>query len=183
MHLIEGIVSNCRQVFKGSVNYAWTTVPTYPRYCFKHLKVLRMVAILFPMVNLFALFSMWYCLYNWIVFHNIVLWMLQWGDWFHALFFWGSTSWFQAPSKSNWWKWCSLQSKRTIEVLQYWGNLYDTGSYIIFLLKGKNWFLMLVYDRFIQQHFVCHRLQGRWSTPKRSDSNKRLDNVFIFVTV
>ncbi|KAH0458065.1 hypothetical protein IEQ34_013380 [Dendrobium chrysotoxum] len=30
MHIIEAIVSNCRQVFKGSVNYAWTTVPTYP---------------------------------------------------------------------------------------------------------------------------------------------------------
>ncbi|KAF3341073.1 spermidine synthase 1 [Carex littledalei] len=26
MHIIEDIVSNCRQVFKGSVNYAWTTV-------------------------------------------------------------------------------------------------------------------------------------------------------------
>lgn len=32
MHIIEDIVVNCRQVFKGSVNYAWTTVPTYPRY-------------------------------------------------------------------------------------------------------------------------------------------------------
>lgn len=32
MHIIEDIVSNCRQIFKGSVNYAWTTVPTYPRY-------------------------------------------------------------------------------------------------------------------------------------------------------
>nr|CAD1831720.1 unnamed protein product [Ananas comosus var. bracteatus] len=30
MHIIEDIVSVCRQVFKGSVNYAWTTVPTYP---------------------------------------------------------------------------------------------------------------------------------------------------------
>ncbi|ONM20484.1 Spermidine synthase 2 [Zea mays] len=30
MHIIEDIVVNCRQVFKGSVNYAWTTVPTYP---------------------------------------------------------------------------------------------------------------------------------------------------------
>ncbi|KAH7515552.1 hypothetical protein FEM48_Zijuj10G0058000 [Ziziphus jujuba var. spinosa] len=33
MHIIEDIVSNCRQIFKGSVNYAWTTVPTYPRNC------------------------------------------------------------------------------------------------------------------------------------------------------
>ena len=32
MHIIEDIVANCLQVFKGSVNYAWTTVPTYPRY-------------------------------------------------------------------------------------------------------------------------------------------------------
>ncbi|KAG8383160.1 hypothetical protein BUALT_Bualt05G0155700 [Buddleja alternifolia] len=32
MHIIEDIVANCRQVFKGSVNYAWTTVPTYPRH-------------------------------------------------------------------------------------------------------------------------------------------------------
>ncbi|KAH7660140.1 Spermidine/spermine synthase eukaryotes protein [Dioscorea alata] len=30
MHIIEDIVSVCRQIFKGSVNYAWTTVPTYP---------------------------------------------------------------------------------------------------------------------------------------------------------
>ncbi|KAG6396506.1 hypothetical protein SASPL_142657 [Salvia splendens] len=25
MHIIEGIVANCSQVFKGSINYAWTT--------------------------------------------------------------------------------------------------------------------------------------------------------------
>ncbi|RDY06376.1 Spermidine synthase 2 [Mucuna pruriens] len=30
MDIIEDIVVNCRQIFKGSVNYAWTTVPTYP---------------------------------------------------------------------------------------------------------------------------------------------------------
>ncbi|KAL4185518.1 hypothetical protein AMTRI_Chr10g6350 [Amborella trichopoda] len=30
MHIIEDIVNVCRQVFKGSVSYAWTTVPTYP---------------------------------------------------------------------------------------------------------------------------------------------------------
>ena len=34
MDIIEDIVANCRQIFKGSVNYAWTTVPTYPRYVF-----------------------------------------------------------------------------------------------------------------------------------------------------
>ncbi|KAG6500504.1 hypothetical protein ZIOFF_040350 [Zingiber officinale] len=31
LHIIEDIGSNCRQIFKGSVNYAWTSVPTYPR--------------------------------------------------------------------------------------------------------------------------------------------------------
>lgn len=30
MHIVQDIVSACRQSFKGSVNYAWTTVPTYP---------------------------------------------------------------------------------------------------------------------------------------------------------
>ncbi|NP_001312037.1 putrescine N-methyltransferase 1 [Nicotiana tabacum] len=30
MHIIKQIIANCRQVFKGSVNYAWTTAPTYP---------------------------------------------------------------------------------------------------------------------------------------------------------
>ncbi|XP_077216767.1 spermidine synthase 1 [Tasmannia lanceolata] len=30
MHIIEDIVSVCRQIFKGAVDYAWTTVPTYP---------------------------------------------------------------------------------------------------------------------------------------------------------
>ncbi|KAI4384837.1 hypothetical protein MLD38_002939 [Melastoma candidum] len=29
-HLIEELISVCREMFKGSVNYAWTTVPTYP---------------------------------------------------------------------------------------------------------------------------------------------------------
>ncbi|XP_047269052.1 spermidine synthase 2-like isoform X1 [Capsicum annuum] len=32
LHIIEDIVENCHQIFKGSVNYARTTVPTYPRY-------------------------------------------------------------------------------------------------------------------------------------------------------
>ncbi|KAH9309717.1 hypothetical protein KI387_037628 [Taxus chinensis] len=31
MHVIKDIISACRQAFKGSVNYAWTSVPTYPR--------------------------------------------------------------------------------------------------------------------------------------------------------
>ncbi|CAN6896643.1 unnamed protein product [Brassica oleracea] len=34
MDIIEDIVSNCREIFKGSVNYAWTSVPTYPRHVF-----------------------------------------------------------------------------------------------------------------------------------------------------
>lgn len=28
---IADSISNCRKVFKGSVNYAWTTVPAYSR--------------------------------------------------------------------------------------------------------------------------------------------------------
>ncbi|CAH8386904.1 unnamed protein product [Eruca vesicaria subsp. sativa] len=32
MDIIEDIVANCREIFKGSVNYAWTSVPTYPRH-------------------------------------------------------------------------------------------------------------------------------------------------------
>lgn len=31
-HLIEDMLSICRDIFKGSVHYAWTSVPTYPRY-------------------------------------------------------------------------------------------------------------------------------------------------------
>ncbi|KAI3751137.1 hypothetical protein L2E82_22183 [Cichorium intybus] len=29
-HLIQDMISACRQVFKGSVHYAWASVPTYP---------------------------------------------------------------------------------------------------------------------------------------------------------
>ena len=31
MHVIQEIVRVARQTFGGSVNYAWTSVPTYPR--------------------------------------------------------------------------------------------------------------------------------------------------------
>jgi spermidine synthase len=31
-HLIQDMLSICRQTFKGAVHYAWTSVPTYPRY-------------------------------------------------------------------------------------------------------------------------------------------------------
>ena len=30
-HLIQDMVSTCREIFKGSVHYAWASVPTYPR--------------------------------------------------------------------------------------------------------------------------------------------------------
>ncbi|KAH7557780.1 hypothetical protein JRO89_XS11G0219500 [Xanthoceras sorbifolium] len=30
-HLIEDMISICRETFKGSVHYAWASVPTYPR--------------------------------------------------------------------------------------------------------------------------------------------------------
>ncbi|CAM8964236.1 unnamed protein product [Rhodiola kirilowii] len=29
-HLIDDMFSVCREIFKGSVHYAWTSVPTYP---------------------------------------------------------------------------------------------------------------------------------------------------------
>ena len=31
-HLIQDMLSICRETFKGSVHYAWTSVPTYPRF-------------------------------------------------------------------------------------------------------------------------------------------------------
>lgn len=31
-HLIEDMIAVCKETFKGSVHYAWTSVPTYPRY-------------------------------------------------------------------------------------------------------------------------------------------------------
>lgn len=34
---IQQLVSRCRQIFKGSVDYAWTTVPTYPRHACNQL--------------------------------------------------------------------------------------------------------------------------------------------------
>lgn len=30
--IVEDIIADCRKIFKGSVNYAWTTVPAYSRY-------------------------------------------------------------------------------------------------------------------------------------------------------
>jgi hypothetical protein len=37
-HLIQDMLSICRETFKGSVHYAWTSVPTYPRLSpFLHL--------------------------------------------------------------------------------------------------------------------------------------------------
>jgi len=31
-HLIQDMLAICQQTFKGAVHYAWTSVPTYPRY-------------------------------------------------------------------------------------------------------------------------------------------------------
>lgn len=31
---IEQLMVKCRPIFKGSVQYAWTIVPTYPRYTY-----------------------------------------------------------------------------------------------------------------------------------------------------
>lgn len=32
MPIIKDITTACAHTFKGSINYAWTSVPTYPRY-------------------------------------------------------------------------------------------------------------------------------------------------------
>lgn len=50
MHIIEDIVANCCQIFKGSVNYAWTTVPTYPRFT---LSLTLLFSIYTPTIYLF----------------------------------------------------------------------------------------------------------------------------------
>jgi len=34
MDIIEDIVSNCHQIFKGSVNYAWSTAPWFSQIAF-----------------------------------------------------------------------------------------------------------------------------------------------------
>lgn len=36
-HLIQDMISICQEIFRGSVHYAWTTVPTYPRYAIQTL--------------------------------------------------------------------------------------------------------------------------------------------------
>ncbi|CAI0386060.1 unnamed protein product [Linum tenue] len=51
MHIIEDIVANCRQIFKGSVNYAWTTVPTYPRYFTINLRIIVSSVPFFPLYS------------------------------------------------------------------------------------------------------------------------------------
>nr|GME12047.1 spermidine synthase 1 [Ipomoea batatas] len=63
MHIIENIVANCRQIFKGSVNYAWTTVPTYPRY-FIVFFVKDVFKIPSSQLTLFFLFIMCYLRFN-----------------------------------------------------------------------------------------------------------------------
>lgn len=38
-HLINDMISACRDVFKGSVHYAWASVPTYPRCDYSHVQI------------------------------------------------------------------------------------------------------------------------------------------------
>lgn len=111
MHIIEGIVANCRQIFKGSVNYAWTTVPTYPRHVllnfllyflwcslqcyFGDLLLLRNHSILHPfsfILGVMILLGQCLNLGNSFFFEICFLWFIsdgffpfQWGDRFHAL--------------------------------------------------------------------------------------------------
>lgn len=39
-HLIQDMLSICQESFKGSVHYAWTSVPTYPRLLFTPFRFL-----------------------------------------------------------------------------------------------------------------------------------------------
>lgn len=148
MHIIEDIVANCRQIFKGSVNYAWTTVPTYPRLVLipgiyasplGHLLPYLLVACVldqrishpqnwkspmfcpkatflpvFPSSERLGIYDI-LCSWRWMAFF-----LFQWGDRFHALLYWGTTSWFQASSECNrclWW-----QINYTFEILQFRGT-------------------------------------------------------------
>ncbi|KAF5947552.1 hypothetical protein HYC85_013509 [Camellia sinensis] len=42
-HLIQDMISICRETFKGSVHYAWANVPTYPRYPIMRIGVIGFV--------------------------------------------------------------------------------------------------------------------------------------------
>lgn len=43
---MEDTIALCRKIFKGSVNYAWTSVPSYPRQANKT------IALIFKVVHL-----------------------------------------------------------------------------------------------------------------------------------
>lgn len=59
MHIIEDIVANCRQIFKGSVNYAWTTVPTYPRFTFFLITQFSIYTLQY--ILLYSIFVTFFC--------------------------------------------------------------------------------------------------------------------------
>lgn len=101
--VIADTIANCKKIFKGSVNYAWTTVPTYARHfpyltsplCILTLPIKWGVIERKVFINE-SFFSL----------------VLQWSDWIHALLHRGTPSQLQKPNKSTESRelWCS---KRT----------------------------------------------------------------------
>lgn len=86
--ILEDIIADCRKIFKGSVNYAWTTVPVYSRYA---------PLGSFGFLGLFFMgFSYEITLVNFICKCHF-----QWGSWIHSLRHRGATGWLQAPDKPN----------------------------------------------------------------------------------
>ncbi|KAI5079923.1 hypothetical protein GOP47_0005402 [Adiantum capillus-veneris] len=64
MHIIKDIFSACRKTFKGSVKYAWTSVPTYPSGVigFMLFTILRCILQHFAYLNLLAkLWTLRFC--------------------------------------------------------------------------------------------------------------------------
>ncbi|KAG8381160.1 hypothetical protein BUALT_Bualt06G0093500 [Buddleja alternifolia] len=51
-HLIQDMISICREIFRGSVHYAWASVPSYPRQDFPHVLCFALVLYLYRMINL-----------------------------------------------------------------------------------------------------------------------------------
>jgi spermidine synthase len=55
-HLIQDMLSICRETFKGAVHYAWTSVPTYPRsVAFPFLFIVSMYLIVIVYIYVLAL--------------------------------------------------------------------------------------------------------------------------------
>ena len=61
--------------------------------------------------------------------------LFQWGDWIHAVLYWGTCCWFQASCQSHWCKWECLQVKSTFEILQLRGVILLAPSLLHFCVN------------------------------------------------